>query len=90
MQRDRAVGADGGEFGIEPDVAASAAIEEFAVDDQAGLRKQGADRHCFAPSGMGDHHVGCEAGRGERRQRVRHLFGAVALQLEATGERMRR
>ena len=90
LQRDMAVHADGGKFRIEADVAIRLAVEEFAVNDQAGLREDRAKRQRLAPAGMRDDDIGNEAGRGQAGQRVQHLLGAMAFHIEAAGKWMGR
>src|SRR5258708_7876199 len=84
------VHSNGRKFCIESNVAVRTAVEEFAVNDQAGLWEDGADRERLAPTRMRDDDIWNKSGRCQVRQRVKHLFGAMALQVETAGKGMRR
>ncbi|CAH1651412.1 hypothetical protein CHELA40_10505 [Chelatococcus asaccharovorans] len=48
-------------FRIEADIGARAVIEEFAIADEFGARKDIPEVKGFAPAAMDDHHVGLKA-----------------------------
>ncbi len=88
MQRDEAVDAELGIFGIEMDVLALRAIIEFAVDRDFRFGKARAQRQGFAPAAMADDQVGNKTAGAQFAQREENLGGAASLDVEAACERV--
>ncbi len=72
-----------GKFGIEADVPALGAVEEFAVQDDPRPRKHRAQRKRLAPSGISEDQIRDEALPRQRRQCIQNLLRASRLDIEA-------